>query len=281
MRLRALLFPVLIAFGAALSPASAEDRPAPPLLAEVLEAEPTEEFEGSFAEDKRREAMRTAALAYGAQAGLARRTWEIQRLTEKRAAELDRIYRFRALTVRRHGFVVVPPVVGETREAVRFSQDGRRAASAARVVRIVEGERLASAPPHWRDFLVRSWPPVEKPVSVLFPRDDAERALWAGWVAKGWEAGRALADEINEADVDRLSATFEGLARWGWMHDARMVGGPDVEVSRSGVAGDERVMRVKETLVRMGRPAELNLRAREWRLVVKGPEDEASLEEVQ
>ena len=274
------LFRVLLAAGAAMSPALAEDRPAPPLLPEVLEAEPTEEFEGTFAEDKRREAMRTAALAYGAQAGLGRRTWEIQQVTEERVAELDRIFRFRALTVRKHGFVVVPPVVGETREAVRFSSDGSRAASAARVVRIVEGERLASAPPHWRDFLVRSWPPVEKPVSVLFPRDEAEKAAWAGWVAKGWEAGRAQADEINEADVDRLSATFEGLARWGWMYDARMVGGPDVEVSRSGVAGDGRVMRVKETLVRMGRPAELNLRTRDWRLVVRGPEDETALEEV-
>ena len=280
MRLLVFVFPVLLAIGAAMSPALAEDRPAPPLLPEVLEAEPSEEFEGTFAEDKRREAMRTAALAYGAQAGLARRTWEIQRLTEERAAELDRIYRFRALTVRKHGFVVVPPVVGETREAVRFSSDGSRAASAARVVRIVEGERLASAAPHWRDFLIRSWPPVEKPVSVLFPRDEAEKAAWAGWVAKGWEAGRAQADEINEADVDRLSATFEGLARWGWMHDARMVGGPDVEVSRSGVAGDGRVMRVRETLVRMGRPAELNLRPREWRLVVRGREDETRLEEV-
>ncbi len=281
MRLAAFLFPVLFAVGAAMSPALAEDRPAPPLLPEVLETEPSEEFEGSFAEDKRREAMRAAALAYGAQAGLARRTWEIQRLTEERSAELDRIYRFRALTVRRHGFVVVPPVVRETREAVRFAADGSRAASAARVVRIVEGERLASAPPHWRDFLIRSWPPVEKPVSVLFPRDEAEKAAWAGWVAKGWEAGRAQADEINEADVDRLSATFEGLARWGWMHDARMIGGPDVEVSRSGVAGDGRVMRLKETLVRMGRPAELNLRPREWRLVVKGPGDETPLEEGQ
>ncbi len=281
MRSRLILFPVLLAVGAAMSSALAEDRPAPPVLAELLEAKPSEEFEGTFAEDKRREAMRTAALAYGAQAGLARRTWEIQRLTEERAAELDRIYRFRALTVRKHGFVVVPPVVGETREAVRFSSDGSRAASAARVVRIVEGERLASAPPHWRDFLVRSWPPVEKPVSVLFPRDEAEKAAWVGWVAKGWEAGRAQADEINEADVDRLSTTFEGLARWGWMHDARMVGGPDVEVSRSGVAGDGRVMRVKETLVRMGEPAELNLRSREWRLVVRGREDDTPLEEVQ
>ena len=216
--------------------------------------------------------MRAAALAYGSQAGLARRTWEIQRLVEAQADRLDRIYRFRALTVRRHGFVVVPPVVGETRRAFRLARDGRKAASAARVVRIVEEERLASAPPHWRDFLIRSWPTVEKPISVLFPRGEAEKGAWSGWVAEGWAAGFALADEIYVADLDRLTATFEGMARWGVMHDARMVGGPEVQVSRAGVAGDGRSMRVKETLVRMGEPAALNLRPREWRLVLQGVE---------
>ena len=183
---------------------------------------------------------------------------------------MDRIYRFRALIERRHGFVVVPPVVGETERAFRLARDGRQAAAAKRVVRIVESGRLASAPPHWRDFLVRRWPDVEKPVSVLFPRDDEETQLWAGWVASGWAEGYALADEIFEADLDRLNATFEGLARWGVMHEARMVGAPKVDVSRAGVAGDGRVMRVGETIVRMGEPASLNMRARDWKPLVEG-----------
>lgn len=255
---------VLLA-GLCVAPAWAEKR-APPDLAEVLDAKPSRDIAGAFGEEMRREAMRSAALAFGAQSGLARRSWEIERrVVAKHAARLDRIYGFRRLTEIRHGFVLVPPVVGETRRAVRLDRSGRRAASAARVVRIVESERLATAPPHWRDFLVRNWAVPEPPVSVLFPRDEAERAAWARWIAKGWREGVAQADAIFAADVDRLTAVLEGIARWSVLHDARMVGAPEVQVSKSATAGDGRVMRVGETLVRLGRPARLQVQAREWR----------------
>ena len=238
----------------------------PPDLAALLEMKPGADLGLEFGEEKRREAMRTAALAFGAQGGLARRSWEIERtVIAKHAASLDRLYGFRRLTETRHGFTLVPPVVGETRQALRLDRDGRRAASAARVVRIVEPERLATAPPHWRDYLVRRWRVPEPPVSVLFPRDEREEADWARWIGEGWHEGVAQADAIFAADLDRLNALLEGIARWGTLHAARMVGAPRIEVSRSATAGDGQVMRVGETLVRLGRPAELQVRAREWR----------------
>ena len=239
---------------------------APPDLAALLEAKPGADLGLEFGEEKRREAMRAAALAFGAQGGLARRSWEIERtVIAKHAASLDRLYGFRRLTETRHGFTLVPPVVSETRQAIRLGREGRRAASAARVMRIVEAERLATAPPHWRDYLVRRWRVPEPPVSVLFPRDDREKADWARWIAEGWHEGVAQADAIFAADLDRLNALLEGIARWGTLHEARMVGAPRIEVSRSATAGDGQVMRVGETLVRLGRPAKLQVRSREWR----------------
>lgn len=53
-------------------------------------------------------------------------------------------------------------------------------------------------------------------------------------------------------------------ARWGTLYDARMVGAPVVQVSEPATAGDGRVMRVQEKLVRLGRPAELEVQARNW-----------------
>ena len=259
-----LLLPALAVLLVPLS-GGAEDF-TPPDLAGLLETRAGADLGLEFGEEKRREAMRTAALAFGAQGGLAWRSWEIERtVIAKHAASLDRLYGFRRLTETRHGFTLVPPVVGETRQAVRLDRDGRRAASAARVVRIVEAERLATAPPHWRDYLVRRWRVPEPPVSVLFPRDEREKADWARWIAEGWHEGVAQADAIFAADLDRLNALLEGIARWGTLHEARMVGAPRIEVSRSATAGDGQVMRVGETLVRLGRPAELQVRAREWR----------------
>ena len=264
MRFARLLLPALAVLLVPSSGGAGES--GPPDLAALLEMKPGADLGVEFGEEKRREAMRAAALAFGAQGGLARRSWEIERtVIAKHAASLDRIYGFRRLTETRHGFTLVPPVVGETRQAVRLDRDGRRAASAARVVRIVEAERLATAPPHWRDYLVRRWRVPEPPVSVLFPRDNREKADWARWIAEGWHEGAAQADAIFAADLDRLNALLEGIARWGTLHAARMVGAPSIEVSRSATAGDGQVMRVGETLVRLGRPAELQVRSRQWR----------------
>lgn len=242
------------------------EKAVPPDLAVLLETEPGSDLGVEFGEEKRREAMRAAALAYGAQGGLAWRSWEIEhKVIAKHADNLDRLYGFRRLTETRHGFTLVPPVVGETRQAIRLGRDGQRAASAARVVRIMESERLATSPPHWRDFLVRRWRVPEPPVSVLFPRDEAEKADWARWIAEGWARGVSQADAIFAADLDRLNAVLEGIARWSVLHEARMVGAPELQVSEAATAGDGRVMRVGERLVRLGRPAELQLRSREWR----------------
>lgn len=239
---------------------------APRDLAGLLESKPGSELSLDLGDEMRREAMRSAALSYGAQGGLAYRSWKIEHeVIEKHAENLDRLYGFRRLTETRHGFTVVPPVVGETRQAVRLDREGRRAASAARVVRIMEPERLATAPPHWRDFLVRRWKEPEPPVSLLFPRDKVEEAEWARWIAEGWHEGASQADAIFAADLDRLNAVLEGIARWGTLHDARMVGAPVVQLSEVATSGDGQVMRVREKLVRLGRPAELEVRAREWR----------------
>ena len=88
--------------------------------------------------------------------------------------------------------------------------------------------------------------------------------------------GVRQADAIFAADLDRLNAMLEGIARWGTLHDARMVGAPRIEVSRSATSGDGQVMRVGETLVRLGRPAELQVQAREWRGFVFRNDDGAA-----
>ena len=119
MRLVLLLLPVIAAVLAPVWGVAKES--VPPDLSSVLEAKPSRELDGEFGAGMRREAMRASALAYGAQSGLAWRSWEIERnVVSKHAASLDRLYGFRRLTETRHGFTLVPPVVGETRKVVRL-----------------------------------------------------------------------------------------------------------------------------------------------------------------
>ena len=255
--------PVLVL--AALAPFPAAAAEPPPSLEALYEAQPARELAAGFAVEKRRAAMRAAALSFGSRAGLARRTWEIGRMLERFAPSLDGVYRFRRLMLRREGFLLHPPVLAETSDAFRMARDGARAATARRVIRILAPARIVSAPPSWRDYLVRSWRAPEPPVSVLFPKDAAERKDWRRRLAEGWTAGRALADDVFAADLDRLNRDFEGIALWRRLRAARMVTAPSLEAARAGVAGHGRLMRIGETTAALGAPARLELDAARWR----------------
>ena len=245
----------------------------PPSLETVLEAEPPDEAandDGGLSGEMRSSAMRAAALAFGSRAGLARRSWEIAAMLERHAQKLSAIYRFRSLTMRKEGFTVMPPVLAQTDRAFRLERSGRRAASAKRILRIVEPERIVSAVPHWRDYLVREWREADLPAAVLFPSSEAEAARWRRWLREGWKHGTALADDIFAADLDRLNRVFEGLVQWRQANLAGMVSAPALETEHIAVSGHGRLVRIGETLARLGPPARFELRPGEWKPL---PED--------
>ena len=249
---------------AALPVPAAHAADAPPGLAALQAMTPASGPQAVFAEEKRAEAVRLAALGFGARAGLARRGWEIARMLEGHAQRLDAIYRFGALMLRADGFAVLPPVVAESRQAFRLERAGTRAARADRVLRIVEPARLVSAVPGWRDWLARSWDEAAPPAAVLFPRDREEGARWRRLLAEGWAEGRRLADEIFAADLDRLNRAYEGAVLWHRLHRAGMVSAPRVAVAEAGVTGHERLMRVRAASAGIADGARFELDARRW-----------------
>ncbi|MDE0409552.1 MAG: type IV secretory system conjugative DNA transfer family protein [Alphaproteobacteria bacterium] len=245
----------------------------PPDLEAVLKAEPPDEAvddEGGLSTEMRSSAMRAAALAFGSRAGLARRGWEIAAMLERHAPKLSAIYRFRDLMMEKDGFTVMPPVLAQTDRAFRLGRDSAKAATARRVLRIVEPERMVSAAPHWRDYLVRKWPEAELPASVLFPRSDAETARWGRWLREGWTQGTALADDIFAVDLDRLNRVFEGLVQWRRANLAGMVSAPSLETERVAVSGHGRLVRIGEIVARLGPPARFELRPGEWKPLTEG-----------
>ena len=248
----------------------------PPALEALLEAEPPVEAardDGGLSGEMRSSAMRSAALAFGARAGLARRGWEIAAMLERHGRELSAIYRFRDLMLRKDGFTVMPPVLAGTDRAFRLERSGRQASGARRILRIVEPEKIVSAVPHWRDYLVRDWAHAQTPTAILFPRDDTEAALWRHWLREGWEHGTALADDIFAADLDRLNRMFEGLVQWRRANLAGMVSAPSLETERIAVSGHGRLVRIDETRAALGEPARFELRPGEWKPL---PEDTPS-----
>ena len=222
----------------------------------------------SFEDETRRRAMTTAARALGAQAGLQRRGWEISQVLARYAPQLNRIYRFRDLMIREAGFMVQPPVLAETRDAFILARSGSSAASAGRVVKIVAREKIVSAVPAWRDFLVRDWPEPETPASILFPRTPEETEMWEERVREGWGSGYRLAGEIFADDLTRLNGIFTGLILWHHMRLAGMVTAPDVGTREVAVAGGGTTLRIAERFVAIDQAAALVADPGQWRPVV-------------
>ena len=139
-RRTALLIAIAGVLGTVASlPAQASE--VPPDLAALQAFEPASGPEIPFAEDKRRSAVRLAALGFGSRAGLARRTWEIAGMLDRHAARLTAVYRFGDLMLSEGGFTMLPPVLGETRRAFRLERSGTRAASADRVLQNASSRR--------------------------------------------------------------------------------------------------------------------------------------------
>ena len=247
----------------------------PPTLEALLTFEAAAEAgldaeEAGLGEEMRRSAMRAAVLAFGAQAGLARRGFEIGRMLERYGARLSAIYRFRELMLRNGGFTVMPPVLAATDRAFMLERNGTHAASARRVLRIVEPERIVSGVPHWRDFLTREWDQAQLPAALLFPRDGAEAVRWRGWLRRGWAQGTALADDIFAADLERLNRVFEGLVLWRRANLGGMVSAPSLETAHIAVSGHGRLVRIDETVAGLGAPARFELRPDRWRALPEG-----------
>ena len=234
-------------------------------LQELKDEKPAEEAadDEQRAAERRGEAQRLAALSWASQAGLAHRGQEIARLLDEQADRLSTIFDFGALMLNRAGFLVMPPVLAETRDAIRIEDNV--AASARQVLRISAGERIVGAPPTWRDWLEREWEPARKPSPVLFPRNAGERERWDAWLEEGWDRGVRLADDIYESDLERLTAAFEGVVRWHRLREARMVSAPETRSEVTAVSGHEGLMRIAETVVRLDGRARFNLAPREWR----------------
>ena len=268
-----LLLLALLCLGADIAFGGSEP---PPTLAALLETEAPEPAsdneESGFAGEKRRSAMRAAALAFGSQGGLARRGWEIARMLERHSPKLSAVYRFRDLMLHYHGFTVMPPVLAETGRAFGLERSGTQAARAERILRIVEPEKIVSAVPHWRDFLMRDWPEAVPPASILYPRDEAEARQWRRWLREGWRHGTALAADIFGADLERLNRVFEGLVLWRRARLAGMVSAPALETARTAVSGHEGLMRIDETVASLGDSARFELRPGEWKPLPEGQE---------
>lgn len=215
--------------------------------------------------DIRKESLKEAALSYGARGGLAARSYEINKSMAGRGVYLDKVYDFRQLLIAApSGFMIEPPIISESLKALLIEGDGQKAAVADAIYKINENVKIVSAPRNWRQYLERTWGPVEDPPDILRPKDEKERAEWRINVKKGWLEGIEQADEVFAQDLNRLHYEFSGMVRYRQLLAQGMVSAPFAQQIDRGVTGEDATMRVGDRAVVITGVPELITESQRW-----------------
>lgn len=236
--------------GLKVIPADAENgvSPPPPVLSDLqsmVGSEDSEPKQDAVGLQIRADALREAALSYGARGGLAHRTFEIQRRLAENDAALNKTYDFtRLLLAAPSGLLIEPPIVSEAQRAVIVNSGGQAAAVADRVYRINRVARIVTSARNWHLYLERDWGRVDPPPGILLPKTPDEQAVWSAYVKQGWDAGVKQADETFESDLDRLTNDLVGMVRYRELLAQGMISSPYALADDRGVTGGGNEMRV-------------------------------------
>lgn len=213
----------------------------------------------------RQDSMKEAARSYGARGGLAWRTHQIMLKLEENAAALDKTFNFRRLLITApSNLLIEPPIINEALNAFVVSGEGSEAAVSDAVYKISRKARIVAAPRHWREYLERSWTNVEAPPDILLPESPEERKNWRLWVAEGWQQGIVQADDTFQADLNRLTADFEGMVRYRNLLAQGKVSAPYAVMVDRGVTGGGSEMRVGDRAVRISGQSQLINQSDSW-----------------
>jgi len=241
--------------------------PPPPLLMELEEQNNGTDNTnpGALGLQIRADALREAALSYGARGGLAFRTFEIQRRLAEYDISLNKTFDFsRLLVAAPSGLLIEPPVVSEAQRAVLVNAGGQAAAVADRIYRINRAARIVTAPRNWHLYMERDWGHVDPPPGLLLPKDDDERAAWRSYIKEGWKAGVQQAEEIFEADLDRMISDFVGMVRYRELLAESMISPPFALADDRGITGGGNEMRIGDRGVTITGPSALIPRSDTW-----------------
>lgn len=216
--------------------------------------------------DIRKDAIREAAISYGARAGLAMRTYEIRQELKKRESYMDEVFDFRHLLIAApSGLLIEPPIITEAVNALLIDNGGQEAAVSDRIYNIMANAKIVSTSRTWRSYLEREWGNIEAPPDILRPENKEERQFWIEMVNKGWEKGYEQADEVFEQDLMKLTSDFQGMVRYRMLLSQGMISPPYALQIDRGITGGGSEMRIGDRAVQItGMPQLLVSGAQKW-----------------
>lgn len=210
----------------------------------------------------RLEGIKEAALGYGVRSGLARRSYEIDKILIDNQEHLDSVFNFNALILDKS---VLPPVLSEAQNTLK-QPDADTIRLADAVYRIERQAAFVTTAPNWREYLVREYRyKVDLPADLLLPKNDNEKQLWQKFMVQGWETGVAQANAIFVQSLARLERDFKGMVLYRSLLAKGMIGKPYVAESNLGVTGDGNSMNVNDRILRITAKPRLETNPAVWK----------------
>lgn len=223
----------------------------------------TEQSTGSSAlagNQLRLKAVGQAALALGAQGGLAYEANKINDNLLLQAEHLRTIFNFDALILNHN---ILPPVLIESTDTLNLS-DPDTIRTASRSFKIDQAARFVTAPPTWRDYLLMAFDKPELPDQTLLPKTAAEQTIWREQLKVGWVSGLQQADQIFSQNLSRLKQDYEGMVLYRKLLTEHMVTPPYVAATDLGVTGDSQQLNIGDKILRISALPGLQTNIQKW-----------------
>jgi defect in organelle trafficking protein DotC len=209
-------------------------------------------------------AIKQTSRGLGAQAGLAWRSQQINRLLERDKNKLSQIFNFSYLILNND---VLPPVLTEGRNTLNLADDQNIRIS-DRDYQIVYPPRFITAPPTWRDYIWMNYKKPEIPNATLLPKNHREAIVWNQFIKIGWNEGIEQADEIFTANINRLVRDFSGMVLYRKLLAQNMISAPYVAEADLGITGGGNDLHVNDRVLRITSTSELLPNSKVWRPVL-------------
>lgn len=220
----------------------------------------------------RNSAQKDAALAIGAQYGYRNHMIELKDAVNDKAVQMDKIFDFNTLMKvafdGNNELYLLPPVIQEVNDVISVSDNSRQLRVSGKVWLVKTPERLVTAAPNWRQYLVfDNDVEIDDPATVLLPRTVEEQLNWKDWVLKGWKAGRKQADREMYRRVVNLGEDYIGMVKYMKLAVEGKVSAPMIVSSHQEVTGGGTQMRESDKVIQVSRPASLNSNAKDWKAI--------------
>jgi defect in organelle trafficking protein DotC len=210
------------------------------------------------------QALQDIAASIGAQAGLAWRSKDINKVLTKNASYLDRIFNFNLLLLEHN---VVPPVLVQGNHSLNLA-DPQTLRIDDRVYQIVSQAHFTTAPPQWRNYLWMNYKSPEMPLPAFLPKTPEEQTIWRKYAALGWQDGVTQANTIFSDNLARLTRDYTGMVLYRSLLRKGMVSKPFVAHTDLGITGSDADLHINDKIFRITSLPKLQTNAKHWNAVV-------------